>query len=341
LPSNRHYVTCDFNMRRCGVLLVLAVVVLSTQKRVSGQDKPCEPRLLPISLVGPKATFLSGFGISDISLKSRTFGVKGISVEPDSRFRRVVIALDVSGSMAGDWKIVTEFMRHVALINTTRTQFALVLFSDRILESIDFSRDRGAVQHRLEEISDDPKFGKQTVHGRTALFDALQSGFLLIDSPTSADVLFVITDGNDTASRARGDDILQMLIPPMVRVFALLFEHRRNVLPGLELPPAKDFRDLVYESGGGVFGPILIENSGHFTLSNPDLLDRPIPDELMDFYRTMLENPVLTVQTTPASDNAASLDIALSTEGRKHWKHANLLYPHLIGTCPVATVKKD
>ena len=336
------------NMRRLRILLGLMVVVLSTQNQVAAQGEPCEPRLLPISLVGPDATFLNGFGVSDIALKSHTFDVKGISIQPDSRLRRVVILLDLSSSMAGGssqstWNVVTEFVSHVAGVSATNTQFALVLFSDHILETIDFSRDRGAVHRRLQEISDDPEFRKRNVHGRTALFDALKTGFHLIGSPTSADSLFVITDGGDNVSKAHADEILKMLTPSMARVFALFFQHRDYMSSQTQevSSSAKDFLELVYKSGGSAFGPIIIDQTGHFVLGNLDLLNRSISEELIEFYKSMLENPVLTVQTTPASENATSLDIALSREGRKHWKHASLLYPHQIGTCSMSTAKKD
>jgi hypothetical protein len=333
-------------MRPHFILLALIIALTAAQTRVAAQDEPCAQRLLPISLVGPDVSFLRGFSVSDIALKSRAPGLEALSIQPDTRMRRVVILLDVSASMSGQssrpWSVVIDFFSHIAGVNAKNTHFALVLFSDHILETIDFSQDRGAVHRRLDKISKDPEFIKRDVRGRTALFDALQTAFHLIDSPTSADSLFVITDGGDNVSKTRSKDILKMLSPSMVRIFTLLFEHRiymNRVSQDSSSTP--DFLALVHDSGGSSFGPVIVDETGHFALGNPYLLSRPVSDSLLEFYRSMLENPVFAVRGTSASNNSTSLDIALSKEGREHWKNATLLYPHQIISCPIASAIKN
>jgi uncharacterized protein YegL len=319
-------------------IFALLVLVLTADIRAAARAGSCAERLVPISLVAPDASFLPGFLLSDIAVKSRAPGVEVLSVGADRRARRVVIVLDVSGSMAGEssqrWKVVSQFVSYIASLHADNTQFALILFSDHLLETIDFTQDRGAVPRRLGEISKDAVFAKRNVRGKTALYDALETGFRLIPSPTSADSLFVITDGEDNVSKTSAKEILKMCSASMVRIFALLFARSAENRTLSEAQAAPEFLALVESAGGSAFGPVIVDEMGRAAIGNPYLRGRPVFGSLLEFYRSMLENPVLALRGTLASNSSTSLSIALSKEGRQHWKNAAVLYPHQIIACP-------
>jgi hypothetical protein len=307
---------------------------------LAAQSSTCEQRLVPVTLVSRDGDFATGFSLSDFELGPHSSeSINLVSVAPDSRPRRIVILLDVSGSMAGpstsSWNVVPEFVRDLANDDSPNLRFALLLFSDRVMETIDFSQDRSAVGHRLKAISEDPAFLKQYVHGRTALYDALQSGFQLLRNPTSADSLLVVTDGGDTDSKISLDHLLDELSSSSTRVFSVLFTRRlyeRND-PHQDFLKLKEFTEFVQRSGGDVFGPLLVNRAGQYAMTNPQRTTKPLPQELTEFYKEMLENSVLSVKANTSLTKSIKLELHSSTQMKEKWKGAMLLFPHQLGPC--------
>jgi hypothetical protein len=96
---------------------------------------------------------------------------------------------------------------------------ALLVFGTDVYEKIEFSKGQSAVAEKLRRIRSNEAYSHQLFHGKTALYDSLLAGLQLLDSPTSADSLYVITDGHENASRAHFDDVARRFISTGVRLF--------------------------------------------------------------------------------------------------------------------------
>jgi hypothetical protein len=308
---------------------------------LEAQSAACAPWLVPISVRSPGGDFASGLNMSDFELgPNSSDSMKLMSVSPDSRPRRIVILMDISGSMAGptsdSWNVVAQFVRDLASDDSPKLRFALVLFSDRVVETTDFSEDPAAVDRRLKAISADPTFLKRYVHGRTALYDALQSGLQLLRNPTSADALLVITDGGDTDSKTSPNRLLGELSASSTRVFSIVFTRRlyeRND-PKADAQKLNEFLEFVERSGGDIFGPLLINRSGQYAMANPQRTSKPLPQELTEFYKEMLENSVMSLKANTNLSKPVNLELRASPETKEKWKGAaTFLYPREIGPC--------
>lgn len=337
--SSRKYANRSRMNRGLTFLILLGFFFVATP-RLAAQSATCEQWLVPVTLISSDGDFTPGLNLSDLELGPHSSeSIKVVSVEAESRPRRIVILLDLSGSMAGpstsSWNVVAQFVRDLASDDSPNLRFALILFSDHVMETIDFSRDRSAVDHRLKAISADPAFLKQYVHGRTALYDALQSGFQLLRNPTSADSLLVVTDGGDTDSKVSLDHLLDELSSSSTRVFSVLFTRRlyeRND-PHQDFLKLKEFTEFVQRSGGDVFGPLLVNRAGQYAMTNPRRTSKPLPQELTEFYREMLENNVLSVKANRSFSKPIKLELHASSQTKEKWKNATLLVPYQLGPC--------
>jgi hypothetical protein len=324
-------------------LLFLLISLLTSARILVAQEAPCQTRLLPIFVTDKDGNPLRTLSVPDFKLEAHGTPLSIVSWTPDGRRHRVVILLDVSASMKGlsgpwFWHSVMAIAQHVAAIESDNTQFALLLFSDQVVETVDFSKGNAAVRRRMEEIAKDPAFAKRGDKGGTIIFDALKEGFHQFDSPTSADSLLVITDGGDEGSKTKPDEILKLVSGPMVRLFSILvidpvFAGQTQSVPGLN---SAALADLVQKSGGSVLGPVDLKKAGLTNSSNSPESRKVFSDTLVQFYRGILQNDLMTIQVSADLTKARPLRLSLSDSTQHQWKHTHIFYPHEIGLCPVS-----
>jgi hypothetical protein len=84
---------------------------------------------------------------------------------------------------------------------------ALIVFKDKIEEQISFSDGQSAVAEKLHQMRSTANVSGQTTGGRPAIFDSLLGGLRLLETPTSADSLYLVSDGADNASHAHLNDV--------------------------------------------------------------------------------------------------------------------------------------
>jgi hypothetical protein len=87
---------------------------------------------------------------------------------------------------------------------------------------ISFSQGQSGVAERLRQIRSMKNASEQAAGGKTAHFDSLLVGLQLLETPTFADSLYLISDGADNASHAHFNDIAQRLSSSGVRLFVSL-----------------------------------------------------------------------------------------------------------------------
>jgi hypothetical protein len=224
--------------------------------------------------------------------------------------------------------------QHVSTIQSDNAQLALMTFSGHVIETVGFSEGSAAVRRRVEEISKDPAYANQPDRPGTAIFDALKEGFYLLENPTSADSLLVITDGMDEGSNTKPGVVLALLSVPMVRVFSILM-----VDPIFSKHPqasiaSGSFTNLVEKSGGQIFGPVDLTKMGLSNSPHSAELRETFGEKLLHFYRGILQNDILTIGVPSGVTNAEPARLSLSDSAQRQWKHVHIFYPHEIGACP-------
>ena len=103
--------------------------------------------------------------------------------------RRIVVLLDISGSMAGNdsskWRIASEALSDLLTITTNDVPISLVTFSDEVHVKFGFEQGRRAITDWVNQ-----KATKDIAKKRTALFDAVATAIHLLDPPRAGDTRF-------------------------------------------------------------------------------------------------------------------------------------------------------
>ncbi len=142
---------------------------------------------------------------------------------------RVLLLVDLSGSMAGASKIANARLAATQLLSAlgTRDQVALAGFDDRYFGLVPFTRERGLIENALADVQ---------TFGTTALHDALERAVYDIASHGEGRrAIVVITDGGDNASQQTADQVIEVSRAVEVPIYAL------SVLSPLDDPRSKAF----------------------------------------------------------------------------------------------------
>jgi len=241
-------------------------------------------------------------------------------IQRETRPRRMVVLLDASGSMKDPgkenlWRRAIASAQFLTGLSERRAHLALVIFNKQMVEEIGFSEDNAAITKRLNELAQDQKFLDHEVQGATHLYDAMNRALQLLGQPTSADVLFVVSDAGENGSQLHFADIKRKLLETGVRVFLTRLEtpgaNYRKLSPE-ELSSVEDTFTLVEQTGGT--GMTVSPN-----LINLGFQARPTPSitgGVRMFYAGLFENDVLEFGGPPRDSKKRELKIALSSSGR-------------------------
>jgi hypothetical protein len=309
---------------------------------VRSQEEQCLARSVPIIVRDINSRPIKGMTLQDLVVKVNGKLVSLVSVAVDSRPRRAVILLDTSGSMRGEsdhWKLPLDVAMHVARSVSSNTQLAFLTFDDAVHNVIDFSGDNSAVLGQLNRMSDGEAFSKKDIQGHTALYDAVYYGWQLLKNSSSADLLFVISDGDDNKSSLKLEALERILIGSGVRLFAVRMRDLTN-LPRArrldEMGSPRVLAEIAEKTGGEVFGPVGFRLGGyiHFAFSNYNYSAKTkVEDALIWFYEGMLQSQALEIQLPAAIPTKEFLEVKLSKEAARRWKGATLSYARKLLPC--------
>ena len=125
------------------------------------------------------------------------------------------IVLDTSGSMEGIKLRAARsaLEQFLDLLSDTQDEFFLYQFNEHPTLLLNWTRDRAAVSHALSRIKPD---------GGTALYDAVAQAVPLVASGRNTKkALVVISDGNDTSSITRMEDLQSLIRETEALVYAV------------------------------------------------------------------------------------------------------------------------
>ena len=197
--------------------------------------------------------------------------------------RRIVVVLDMSGSMAGEtdngkWQVAREVVDEFVTQMPSDGRIAMVTFSDQVHQIFDFSQGRTAVVQWLKQ---GPSGRANIKHqSPTPLFDAILAALKLLEPFQLGDVVYAITDGEENHSHSTKASTEATLLKSGVRLFASLFD---EPMPSQAEEAKESFLEMVADSGGTVSESVSLLNS---TLREAQALYRTVKQsgqKLLDF----------------------------------------------------------
>lgn len=241
-------------------LRILAGLAVLLSFAVSGfaEEDSCRHRTLPVTVVDSVGLPIPGFTPADFQAKFQGKPAQILSVNRDSHPHRVVILLDVSGSMhmQGDkWMMAREVAGDAVAHMPVDTQVALEIFDEKVVEALDFGSGRAALSQKIIDLAPGAK-AIPSKSRRTALWDSLSKTVLLFGSSQPGDVVYLISDGGDNVSKTGPRQVENAFLREGIRLFVFLLVSRSTL--GYLMPDEeqglRDLKRLAEATGGNLVG---------------------------------------------------------------------------------------
>jgi len=232
--------------------IFLTAVGMCFSSYVGGADRQVT---VVVNALDERGIPIRGLRQDNFRAKSQGHEIQLVSLSFAEGPRRIVVLLDSSGSMSGErdngrWNAARGAAVEFANSASPGARLSLITFADDVEERAGLSLDRHEI---LGWLSGSQASNRKLVKGRTALYEALLTAAKELDPPQPGDAIFVITDGEENASKVTSSQVMNILRGKLagIRLFSFL-------LPGLvpaspESPfeeSRKRLREMIRESGG-------------------------------------------------------------------------------------------
>lgn len=328
-------------MYRWAICLSVFALSLFSVTGIFAQETSCISRIVPITVLDSHGHVIHGLLSSDFTAKIHGRPARILSVSLDKRPHRVVVLLDESGSMGVSdgrpWEVAREIASHIAESKLENTSLALMIYSDKVHEQVDFVQGSAAVLARLREISADSSYIKKNVRGRTATYDAILSASRLLDASDSSDSIYLISDGDENQSRFKSGDVAHALGPRSVRLHVTLLSKAPIMGFGNRVPEEGDsietITSLASDSGGLVVSPVGARspNGTNYNVTNDQF--KTLSVALTRLYVAITNDELLEIELPQTIQKWERLSLELSPERKNLHKDLRIAYPKELAPC--------
>lgn len=305
------------------------VLIAGFITQVPAQTDPCLDRTIPVNVYterGEAFTPLAAF-----SFRPHMGGkpVRVTSVTLDTGPRRVLILIDVSGSMTEEDRLKwgLEFTRDLISLTPLRDSLALVTFSTRTEDVVAFGQSQDALLAEVNKLQG-TDWRRVKSARKTALVDALADALAMMKSPRVGDAICIVSDGGENASQSNWSRVKALIELSGIRVYVFLpfpttssraSSPEESVgLPGLY--------DLTSATGGDLraFEVGMGTNGSERKIAR--LAAEGIRKEISSFVK-------LTVRLPDPLANPRSWKLEVVNASGRRIKHLQVFYPQRLGAC--------
>jgi Ca-activated chloride channel family protein len=153
--------------------------------------------------------------------------------------------IDSSGSMTNSLKLVKTGAEEFVVRLLTQDKAQVGAFNDKVQFSGSFTADRDELVAALKELD----YGNST-----RLYDAIDQSLDKLAAVEGRRVIVVLTDGDDTASKAGQGDVLSRATQDEVMIYGIGLESDYfNGVRQVRTSPDRVLRKIADETGGGYY----------------------------------------------------------------------------------------
>ena len=319
--------------RRVALSVSVSLCLVSSLR---AQEPPCLQRTVVANVLTEAGQPVADVPASSFRGTFRGKPVRVLSATRDLGPRRVVVLLDASGSMldgGAKWPLARRAVGDILNALPAKNQITLLVFAAKVDAVVGFSEGRQAIADKIAALEAGRKaFPKGSRN--TALLDAMLQGLSLLQPAQQGDVIYLISDGGDNASRAEPDKLERELLATGVRLFALGFvdpsgnrSRTRDELIGSSL-----LHDFAEDTGGA----LLILEGYSFEGKREAELNlslRRLYSQMTEFYR-------LEVALAEPIDKPGRWKLKLVDDDGKEVKPWHPAYQSVLLPCNPPTAKR-
>ncbi len=181
-----------------------------------------ETRTVVVSVHTQKGQQVNGLDASHFRAKVDGNSVQILSARYDTSPHRVVLLLDVSGSMTDNLGLERKVAETLLSQINPASPVALLSFATTVSNRLPFGTNRLVLRVALEGLEPPPMIKGAKSTRKTALLDALVEGLGMLDPPQPGDALCIISDGGDNASKVRESLAKRSAFSSGMRIFSIL-----------------------------------------------------------------------------------------------------------------------
>ena len=268
-----------------------ALVIFFLACGLCAQDPACKTRSVTVGILDTHGVVPQDLTVNAFIARLGQKPLEITGARLYSGAKRVAILIDTSGSMRKDLHASgkSNLAYWVAADAIERlpkdVSIAVVGFSDHVHGTLDFSSSR---EQLADEIARRRKSAENSPHGRTALMDAVKYVIDHIPDAGPGDSIYVVTDGEENASRVGHSPLERELGAAGVRLSVFLmqdFLFNGELFPGTDevLRLAKATGGTVIEIHPQIHGTGTSGTTENFSI--PPERQQVITDELTVLYR--------------------------------------------------------
>ena len=297
------------------VLIGTTLLTNAAQAQLAIPDR----RTFAVSVVDAHHKPLWGLTTANFRGEFQGRPVRIVSSSRDAAPRRIALILDTSGSVMeeGQLQLSWAVAVHVVKKFTPNSSVAIFTVADKLLRHSDFLQDRTQVRQILSHVQASSKVGK----GRTALLDGIIGAIREFDPPGFADVVYLITDAGENASRTDLRTAEFELAKAGVRLFLVRLRPSRMY----HLPTPEEFSN-------GLPQQLLTASGGLMLELNPLVSYKPgqLSDKLLVFNEYISEVYRLEVEFAGATDRPREWKLEVVDSNGRRVKEVEVVYPRLL-----------
>jgi hypothetical protein len=290
----------------------ILLVIFFCPHCLGAEDGGCAERTVIVSASDSNGKAIP-FTLQSADIQGKINGkpVQILGVTKPTNTERVVIVLDASGSMSSKWQRAVEFAVEIVQESPSSAEFALVIFADNELRTVEFGKTGP------EFITELMSFKNVKPYGHTALRDAIWKAVSMFQPNQQGDTIVVVSDGVDNQSKVSKRRLREAMWSRGIRVmYAQFVDH---VVPPGEVVLGDADTTWLSDSSGGFLSHI----------EDPQVLPKVAQEIAFE-----IENYLAVRITLPTPlEKQASLHLeAVDPSGRKR-KNIELRFPEKLLPC--------
>lgn len=316
---------------RIGILFALLIYLLLGLSAPLAQSVPGR-RVIPLGVYDKQDQLIQGVTPERIRVKKVRGTVR--QVELDSSPRRIILLLDMSGSMGQDkkWAHAIALTKEFLSVAQADDWISLHLFAEKHEVAAPFTHDFDSIGKELDTLPEPrSKANKQTRGYRTLLGNALASILNTEEELRMGDAIVLVSDGEAVfeSQAMKPKELKTRVLRAGLRVFLVTVEKPGNNLSLAFVTGAPLVYGLAWESGGGTLTPWETRAQIFFSVppENISKVSRAAYGLVRNVYRVELEisEPIKKLR---------KLELEVLDERGKRIPYEQVAYPRYLAPSP-------
>ena len=187
-------------------LLLVALV-----SQLHSQDTRCGKHIVTVNVQNKQGQFVQSLQSSDFLARIQGKELDIISAAERPNAPRIVIVLNASENMVGFEGALQKVTDEIVHISSDKTQLALLIFSDRILQVVEFGKAKSEISSAVNTIP--------AAAGRSTFRDSLLQAKKLFGAPQAGDAVIVVSNRSiDYQSKTSINTLMQEYLSAGIRL---------------------------------------------------------------------------------------------------------------------------